>query len=531
MSTSTSVPTSTECLVRSVGRAVDPLALYEALTGGTRDTLLLESGDRAHAEKSLVVCRSALRITARGRRVTIDALNPNGASLLPAVRDRIERSGRGAVEPRPAGLAIDYPSIVSASAEERLKAPAPPDALRAVLSIAAGEEGSQIPPPLLAGVFSYDFIDSFETLPEACSDRLLWPDYEFWLPDQMVWISHRLLSTRIAAYVFAGEHASRVRHDAVGTIARIVASCEGLPVESQLPAGLSGGRLEAASPPRRGAEVNIADDEFERLVETLQSHIRAGDVFQIVVSRSFSAPCDDPLGAYRRLRALNPSPHMFFVSGTAGVLFGASPESALSVDERRRVFIQPIAGTRPRGRRADGTIDADLDSRLETELRLDEKELAEHLMLVDLARNDVAHVSEPGSRSVDRLLMIARYSHVMHLVSGVSGALRRDLDPLHAYVATMNMGTLTGAPKVKAASLLRQYEPERRGPYGGAVGYLTADGRMDTAIVIRAAVVANGMAQVRAGAGIVFDSNPAAEAMETRSKAEAVLRAIRGGEA
>jgi len=194
----------------------------------------------------------------------------------------------------------------------------------------------------------------------------------------------------------------------------------------------------------------------------------------------------------------------------------------------RRVTIRPIAGTAARGRSDSGAIDPDLDTRREAALRLDEKETAEHMMLVDLARNDVARVSRPGTRQVTRLLTVDRYAHVMHLVSEVQGELAQGLDALHAYAAAMNMGTLVGAPKIRAAAILREVEPSRRGAYGGAVGYLTQGGEMDTAIVIRAAVVRDGIARVRAGAGIVFDSDPASEARETRRKAAAVLQAIAG---
>jgi anthranilate synthase component 1 len=219
---------------------------------------------------------------------------------------------------------------------------------------------------------------------------------------------------------------------------------------------------------------------------------------------------------------------MFYVCRPEDTLFGASPETAVKV-VGRRVEIRPLAGTRPRGLDADGAVDPDLDSRFEAELRMDEKELAEHMMLVDLARNDVARVSQSGTRRVDRLLAVDRYSHVMHLVSYVSGCLRDDLDALHAYAASMNMGTLVGAPKIRAAELLRELEATRRGPYGGAVGYLSCDGEMDTAIVIRSALARGGTAFVRAGAGVVYDSDPRAEAMETRRKARAVLKAL-GGE-
>jgi len=209
-------------------------------------------------------------------------------------------------------------------------------------------------------------------------------------------------------------------------------------------------------------------------------------------------------------------------------IFGASPESAIKYQQHnRQVEIYPIAGTRPRGFDKNGNFSPDLDSRIELELRLDKKELAEHIMLVDLARNDIARVSQPGTRHVADLLKVDRYSHVMHLVSRVCGTLSEDLDALHAYQACMNMGTLSGAPKVKATELIRKSEGKRRGSYGGAVGYLTGEGEMDTCIVIRSAFVKEGIAQVQAGAGVVYDSNPQAEADETRQKAQAVINAIK----
>ena len=192
----------------------------------------------------------------------------------------------------------------------------------------------------------------------------------------------------------------------------------------------------------------------------------------------------------------------------------------------RQVEMYPIAGTRRRGLNPDGSINLDLDGRIELELRQDEKEVAEHLMLVDLGRNDIARISEPGTRYVKELLKVDRYSHVMHLVSKVVGTLRSDLDALHAYQACMNMGTLTGAPKIRASELIRMVEGKRRGSYGGAVGYINGAGEMDTCIVIRSAFVKDGVAHVQAGAGVVYDSKPQAEADETRAKAAAVLAAI-----
>jgi anthranilate synthase component 1 len=209
-------------------------------------------------------------------------------------------------------------------------------------------------------------------------------------------------------------------------------------------------------------------------------------------------------------------------------MFGASPESAIKYQQHnRQVEIYPIAGTRARGYKANGEFSLDLDCRIELELRQDKKELAEHIMLVDLARNDVARVCKAGTRHVADLLKVDRYSHVMHLVSRVCGTLSDDLDALHAYQACMNMGTLSGAPKVRATELIRQYEGKRRGSYGGAVGYITGEGDMDTCIVIRSAFVKSGIAHIQAGAGVVYDSNPQAEANETRQKAQAVISAIK----
>jgi anthranilate synthase component 1 len=276
---------------------------------------------------------------------------------------------------------------------------------------------------------------------------------------------------------------------------------------------------------------DLPDPDFRALVTRLQRHVRAGDVFQVVPSRTFSLPCDDPMASYARLRASNPSPYQFFVRAPGFVLFGASPETAVKVESAtRRVIVRPIAGTAPRGCTLHGDVDADHDARLQAALMTNPKELAEHMMLVDLARNDVARVSRPGTRVVTRLLEVERYRHVMHLVSEVTGELGNGLDALHAWTGCLNAGTVVGAPKMRAAELLRRHEASRRGPYGGAVGYLTGDGSLDTALVIRSAFVTGGVAQVRAGAGVVLDSDPGREADETRRKAASVLRAI-GGEA
>jgi anthranilate synthase component 1 len=268
--------------------------------------------------------------------------------------------------------------------------------------------------------------------------------------------------------------------------------------------------------------------KYGSIIKKLQKLIQKGEIFQVVPSRKFYLPCPNPLSAYQKLKKSNPSPYMFFMQDQDFTLFGASPESSLKYDEKtRKIELYPIAGTRPRGRTKDGNLDLDLDSRIELEMRTNHKELAEHLMLVDLARNDLARICKPGSRYVSDLVRVDRYSHVMHLVSRVIGELREGLDALHAYASCMNMGTLTGAPKVRAMQLIAEYEKEKRGSYGGAIGYFTDLGNLDTCITIRSAYVEKGIATIQAGAGIVYNSIPEDEVNESLNKAQAVINAIK----
>jgi anthranilate synthase component I len=509
-------------LVRSISATPDPLDIFNVLcAGGLKpDSLLLESGDTAdrRSEKSLVVVNSALRISCRGREVVVRALNANGRSLLPWLERELSAVAR--VESSNETMTVRFDAARPSDEESRLLQPSPIDVIRKLMAGLRVVAASSAHGPLVAGIFSYDFLSVYESLPPPASNELDWPDFEFWLPERMIWIHHRQQSVSIVAHVFGGEFQEQSYHDAADAVAELSRFCAN--------ATSAGETARGANPIAAAVTEEMSDAEFRELVATLKLQIEAGTIFQIVPSRTFRTPCPDPLTSYRRLRRINPSPYMFFVNGSRGIVFGSSPETAVKVDGTpRRVEIRPIAGTRRRGFDGTGRIDVELDARLEADLRIDEKEIAEHMMLVDLARNDVARVSIPGTRKVDKLLTVERYSHVMHLVSHVSGVLRPELDALHAYVASMNMGTLVGAPKIKAAELLRAHEKSARGPYGGAVGYFTADGRMDTSIVIRSAVVREGVAHVRAGAGVVYDSDPAAEAAETKRKAAAVLRAIR----
>jgi anthranilate synthase component 1 len=269
---------------------------------------------------------------------------------------------------------------------------------------------------------------------------------------------------------------------------------------------------------------NVPREAFESAVERAKEYVRSGDIIQVVLSQRFSGELSaDPLDIYRVLRTLNPSPYMFFLRLDDTVIVGASPEVMVR-KEGSRVELRPIAGTRPRG----GTV-AD-DTRLAEELLADPKERAEHVMLVDLGRNDLGRVCSTGSVRVSELMVIERYSHVMHIVSNVQGELSGGRDAFDLVRATFPAGTLSGAPKVRAMQIIDELEPVRREVYGGAVGYFSFSGNMDLAITIRTLVIKDGKVHLQAGAGIVADSDPTAEWQETVNKGMAVMKAIEQAE-
>jgi anthranilate synthase component 1 len=289
-------------------------------------------------------------------------------------------------------------------------------------------------------------------------------------------------------------------------------------LERELERNLSQGERTSAAP--IDVQANMTQDQFERHVRSAKESIAAGDVYQVVLSQRFEADLEaDPFTVYRALRHVNPSPYMFFVRMGNVSMVGASPEMLVRV-EGRRVETHPIAGTRPRGRTPEE------DQRLAEELKASEKERAEHVMLVDLGRNDLGRVCEYGSVRVPQFMALERYSHVMHLVSNVEGKLAEDRDRLDALVSCFPAGTVSGAPKVRAMEIIAELEPSRRGAYGGAVGYLDFAGNLDFCITIRTVVIVGRRAMVQAGAGIVADSNPTAEYEETRDKARAMVRAL-----
>ena len=457
--------------------SLDRVALFAQLTNGgtTPNCILLESADikTRKGEKSILMPQAALKATCRGLEVRLEAFTEFG-----------EQKRKEILKKTP--LRFTKPDR-NQSLESQLKHPSPLDILRVM---------SQLPGvKMTLGAFAYDYVDLVEDLPPAKQDLFGFPDYVFWIPENLIVIDHIKNQVRVWE---CGEEVER----GLGKIE----------AKKERHVGLSTGA---------SAQVDISDAGFAQLVLQCKEHILAGDVFQIVPSRTFSMPCEDPFDAYQRLKIVNPSPYMYFMNEGEFTLFGSSPETFIRVTGSPKIVeICPIAGTRTRG----ATLDE--DSRKEAELRLDIKEQAEHMMLVDLARNDIARVSKTGTRYVGELLTVDRYSHVMHLVSNVRGELREDLDAMHAYQASLNMGTLVGAPKVKAAEILRQIEFSKRASYGGAVGYLDNHGNFNTAIMIRSALVKDKKAYVRAGAGVVYDSDPAFEVQETHNKARAVLSVL-----
>jgi anthranilate synthase component 1 len=260
-------------------------------------------------------------------------------------------------------------------------------------------------------------------------------------------------------------------------------------------------------------------------VARAKEHIVAGDIIQIVLSQRFQRPtAAHPFDVYRALRTINPSPYMFYLDLGEAQLVGTSPEMLVRVEDGK-IDYHPIAGTRPRGATTE------IDEALEHELRGDEKEIAEHVMLLDLGRNDVGRVSEPGSVEVPQVMDIERYSHVMHLVSHVTGKLRKGMSPYDALRACFPAGTVSGAPKIRAMELIAELEADQRGPYAGCVGYFDLSGNLDTAITIRTILMKDGVAHVQSGGGIVYDSDAATEYAETENKARALIRAIEQAEA
>ena len=364
------------------------------------------------------------------------------------------------------------------------------------------------------GYFSYDLVRLAEKLPERVPDELGVPDLLFGFYDTLVAFDHLRQRLQILALVRTEETPGRPAQQYREACRRILA------VEREIGANARVRRTRTARRKRSAASRARTSGAFRRSVQRARGAIRAGEIFQVVLSRRFERPWrSEAFDVYRALRRLNPSPYLFALGFPELTLAGASPEMLARV-EGRRIQTRPIAGTRPRGR------DEAEDREREAALCEDPKERAEHLMLVDLGRNDLGRVCRYSSVRVSRFMEVERFSHVMHLVSQVEGELREEVRPLQAMMACFPAGTVTGAPKVRAMELIEELEGVARGPYAGAVGYLDFFGNLDTCITLRTAILKGRHAYVQAGAGIVADSDPAREEQECLDKAKVVFEAL-----
>jgi anthranilate synthase component 1 len=396
------------------------------------------------------------------------------------------------------------------------------ETVRALAGAGTPQTGEDLPPLTggLVGYLAYDIVRRFEKLPELTTDDLRVPELGMLLATDLVVLDHFTGSALLVANAILPPEAddaaaSATYHHAIGRLDAMTSA-----LSRPTPPLVS-----TVDFPELGNLVSRTPAGLHpKAVEAAKEAIRDGECFQIVVAQRFERATDaDPLDIYRVLRATNPSPYMYFIRFDGFDVVGSSPEAHLKVTGRR-ALLHPIAGTRWRG---DTPAE---DARLAVELLRDPKERAEHVMLVDLGRNDLGRVCKPGTVEVPEFATIERYSHVMHIVSTVVGELADGYSPFDALVATFPAGTLSGAPKVRAMEIIEELEPTRRGLYGGIVGYFGFGGDLDTAIAIRTALVRDGVAYVQAGGGVVADSDPVAEEQETRNKAAAVLAAIAAAE-
>ncbi len=364
------------------------------------------------------------------------------------------------------------------------------------------------------GYLSYETVTRFEDLPSPDADPLGLPESLFMFVDTMLIFDHATHKIKILSH-------TRLDGDIEAAYQKAVDRIDDLVERLRQPLQPSQGNKATPQPTSTCTlSSNFSRDGFEKSVLKIKQYITAGEAIQVVLSQRLAQPTAvAPFEIYRALRSINPSPYMLFLDFNDFHIIGASPEILVRVEDGL-VMTRPLAGTRPRGKtQAD-------DDRMEQELRSDQKERAEHIMLVDLGRNDIGCVSQPGTVEVSELMDVERYSHVMHLVTNVQGRMRREMNAFDALKACFPAGTVAGAPKIRAMEVIAELEPEKRGPYAGAVGYFSLSGNMDMAIAIRTMVVKKGIAYTQAGCGVVYDSIPEKEYEETMDKAQALLKAI-----
>ena len=465
------------------GRVADvdtPVSLALKLAQGRKDSFLLESvtGGEKRGRYSVIGCKPDLVWRCRGETVEIN------------------RAAR-----------YD-PDAFEAQADKPL------DSLRALLKECAIDLPAHLP-PMAAGLFGYlgyDMIRHVETLPEPNPDVIGVPDAVLIRPTLVAIVDNVADTVTLVTPVRPQEGVS-ARAAYARAAERLADALDDL--DRALPA-------DPPVPPDHGTGEGVSNttpEEYHRMVERAREYIRAGDIFQVVPSQRWTVPFAlPPFALYRALRRTNPSPYMYYFDFGGFQIVGASPEILVRLREGV-VTIRPIAGTRPRGATPEE------DDALEAELLSDPKERAEHLMLLDLGRNDVGRVARIGTVDPNEQFIVERYSHVMHIVSNVEGRIRDDVDAVDALLSGLPAGTLSGAPKIRAMEIIDELETEKRGVYGGGIGYFGAGGEMDTAIVLRTAVLKDGNMYVQAGGGVVWDSDPEAERLETVAKSRALFRA------
>jgi len=361
------------------------------------------------------------------------------------------------------------------------------------------------------GYLSYDMVRSFEKIPDTTGDDLGFPEMHLEIPESLVVFDHAKRKAILATLVNTGNDPALNYDAGKERLAKLVDA-----FLSKLPDNINDGTVHRSAPPVS----NTTKEEFEEMVRRGKEHIKAGDIFQVVLSQRLEGESEaEPIQIYRALRMLNPSPYMFYLDRGCCQMIGSSPEALVTLNDGK-ASVRPIAGTRPRG----GSPDEDIV--LTEELKNDVKEKAEHIMLVDLGRNDLGRVSEYGTVKVTELMKVEYYSHVMHMVSTVEGKLSEDQDMFDLLRAAFPAGTVTGAPKIRAMEIIEKLEKARRGPYAGSVGYFDLRGNMDLCITIRTIFIKDGKYYLQAGAGIVYDSDPYREYRETLDKLGALERAI-----
>jgi anthranilate synthase component 1 len=469
---------------RLLADAETPISAYRKLAGGRPGTFLLESAEHGGvwSRYSFVGVQSAATLSERDGHAVWTGIGPDDHP--------------------------DDPLAALHDAAARLHTPRRPGL-----------------PPLtggLVGYLGYDAVRRMERLPVIAEDDLRMPELHFLLATDVAVLDHRDGSVLLIANVIRGL-TPNADTDPDAAYDDAVARLESMTADLAKPAEPSIATL--VRPQVSGYDERSTREEYMSWVETAKEYIRAGDCFQIVVSQRFETDtAADPLDVYRALRTSNPSPYMYLLRFDDLDVVGSSPEALVKV-EGRRALMHPIAGTRPRGATPEE------DAEFAAELLSDPKERAEHVMLVDLGRNDLGRVAAAGTVEVVDLMAVERFSHVMHLVSTVVCEVAEGATALDVLCACFPAGTLSGAPKVRAMEIIEELEPTRRGLYGGVVGYVDVAGDLDTAVAIRTVVMRNGRAYVQAGAGIVADSDPAAEDIESRNKAAAVLGALAAAEA